>query len=232
MSRDILKELYYNQISEAQAYEICDSVVGTDEFREPGLFGMDDTEWTAWGQGVGFVAIAKWRYEGWPRICPVCGREIEVKKFGWMAKPADAGHQLIHIPCLPGPSKQERQLYEEFRGRSVSGFFSYYEREVAISFAGRAAELNLAVLLVQGVIHRDERVLEAPEDLMCSCFEVPGETWEEFTAECMKCAVSFLENAPSREGLAFDFETESEEKWPKLNRRRKEIQREREGRAS
>lgn len=228
MKRDILKGLYDGSISVEQAYDFYDAAVesAVADWAEP--LELSDPEATAHSHGVGFAELARWRYEGWPNVCPVCGQEIEVKKFGWLAKEADGGHRLVHIACLPGPAEEVKQVRTEFQEHAVPGFYNYFEREVALSFVRRAAQLNVAVTLVQGMTIRGAKVLEAPKDLMCSCWdEVPGETWEEFRDQCAACADRFLRGVSAREGLAFDLELASEQKWPELKVRREEIQRER-----
>ena len=103
--RDILKEIYEQKITEEQAYSLKDQVV--DKFHE-GRFktsianelNMDKYEWTAKCHGIDFDIIAKWRYEGWPKICSKCKKPINYKDFGWLAK----GNKLTHIKCFPGKS--------------------------------------------------------------------------------------------------------------------------------
>jgi hypothetical protein len=232
MKRNLLKELYDGNISVEQAYDIYDAAVNASvgDWAEP--LELSDAEATAYAHGVGFAELARWRYEGWPNVCPICGKEIEVEKFGWWAKEIDEGHRLVHITCLPGPTEEEKQVRDEFQPKAVPGFYNHFERDVALSFVERAAQLNLAVALVQGITIRDGRVQEAPKDLMRSCWdEVEGDTWREFRDQCFACADRFLRAIPPREGLAFDFELDPEEKWPKLKARREEIRREREERS-
>jgi hypothetical protein len=102
-SRDILAELMSraSTIEEVEAFydEIIDS---GNSPRLPELLCLSRQEWTAWCHSVGFVELASWRSEGWPNICKICGREIDVIAFGWLAQEKDGGpHWLVHIPCLP-----------------------------------------------------------------------------------------------------------------------------------
>ncbi len=80
--------------------------------------GLSFIEETAYGH-LRPDELAKWRYEGWPNICPACGKEIQnLEKLGWVVKRKDGDPRLVHLACLPGPTKEERQLADEFQGRS------------------------------------------------------------------------------------------------------------------
>jgi hypothetical protein len=174
--------------------------------------------------------MARWRYEGWPKMCPTCAKEVEnIEKGGWVVRTIDGGPRLVHLPCLPRPTKEVRQFIDEFRVRSVPEDENCYEREVALSFVKRATELNLAVIEAQGLVILHGQCQEDPEDLTLYCWEeVPGETWEEFRDQCNACIEAFLRTVSPREGLAFYFEVEPEEEWPWLKTRREEIRREKE----
>jgi hypothetical protein len=228
MKRDILKEIHEGTLSVEEADAIYDSIgepAGPPHAHD--LLGLSPAESTAFGI-VGFDELARWRYSGWPNVCPVCGQEIAVEKFGWWPKEVDGRHRLVHISCLPGPTEEEKQLRSEFQKHAVPCFYNYFEREAALRFVERANQINLAVALVYGLIIRDAKVLEAPRELLCSCWDkVPGETWEEFREQCKACAQDFLRTVPPQEGLAFDLEIHPQEKWPQLRSRRAEIQEER-----
>jgi hypothetical protein len=119
-----------------------------------------------------------------------------------------------------------RLLYEEFRELSAPESDFSYNQQIALRFVRRAADLNLAVLGMQGVICRGEKVITVPGYLKRYCWdEVPGETWEEFRDSCKAGAESFLETVPSP---VFDLELASDEEWPKLKLRRQEIRQKRE----
>lgn len=232
MKRDILQEIYDGSISSEQAEKAYDAAMDADVTHAADELGLSDIEFASYGK-VGFEELARWRYEGWPDICPTCGRKIEnIEKGGWVVKRINGAPRLVHIACLPGPTEEEKQVRSEFQEHAVPDFYNYFGREVALSFVRRATQLNLAVVEVWGMTIRDAKVQEAPKDLMWGCWdEVRGETWEEFRDQCAACAERFLRTVSPREGLAFDLELESEEKWPKLKALLEEIKRERKERS-
>ncbi len=232
MKRDLLREVYEGSISPEQADGIYDAANDEDVASVRDNLGLTLIEDTAYGY-LRPDELAKWRYEGWPNICQVCEKEIQdVQKGGWVIKRIDGDPRLIHLTCLPRPTKEERQLVEEFQGRSFPENENSYQRETALSVIKRATELNLAVIWVQGLIILDGKFEEAPEDLAYYCWaKVKGETWEEFRDNCNACIQDFVRNVPSREGLTFYLEVEPELEWPWLKTRREEIQREEEEKA-
>jgi hypothetical protein len=63
------------------------------------LLGLSRAEWTAFGQGVWFDELARWRSSGWPTRCAECGGPIVPAKFGWLARDRDPDHELVHVEC-------------------------------------------------------------------------------------------------------------------------------------
>lgn len=94
--QDILKDLYFGALSSQQADAIFDELMdssNSSQARE--ILGLSPMEWTAFGQGAGFPQLAKWRYEGWPSSCQICGAKIQVDQYGWLL--ADEG--MRHLIC-------------------------------------------------------------------------------------------------------------------------------------
>lgn len=63
------------------------------------MLGLSRVELTAHGQGASWTEIAHWRRGGWPPACVVCGRSINVDRFGWRVVELDGAAQLKHIRC-------------------------------------------------------------------------------------------------------------------------------------
>lgn len=62
--------------------------------------GLSREEWTAFGHGVGFGELARWRRDGWPDRCVVCGERIDAPRFSWLAQGDETSHHLVHVGCL------------------------------------------------------------------------------------------------------------------------------------
>ena len=98
---DLLNLLYSKKIDVDEAIDIVLAANDAYHNNENSLpyneeLMLDKYEWTAQGQGAQLNVIAKWRYEGWPRICAGCGCSIDYTKFGWFVK----NNMLYHIHCL------------------------------------------------------------------------------------------------------------------------------------
>ena len=146
--RDILTELYNGSISKDEAEDIFEQIIkhmiGTREVAPaPELLGMSHQEWMAHGDGVGLVELAKWRYEGWPDVCPKCGKKIDITRPGWFAKRKGKRHALFHLSCLGLTDVMQRDILTELRNGSISKEEAYaiYNRVMDSSEAGPAPEL-------------------------------------------------------------------------------------------
>lgn len=103
MSRDVLSELASGLATLGQIEAEYDAIMNSDRSADaPVLLGMSSIEWTAFGHGVGFDELARWRTEGWPLRCPMCDKELRPPaEFGWLAQVQEDGtHRLVHIGCL------------------------------------------------------------------------------------------------------------------------------------
>lgn len=102
MSRDVLAELASHAITLEEAESLYDAILESDRrsaVRE--LLGMTRFEWTAFGHGVGLEELARWRVDGWPRLCEICGKQVSPPEFGWLAREESSGsHRLVHVACL------------------------------------------------------------------------------------------------------------------------------------
>lgn len=101
MTRDILTEIHSGSLSLEKAEDIYDKIMdGPEANRAPELLGLTPYEWTAFCHGVSFDVLAKWRSESWPRRCLLCGKEIAIEKYGWLARQHESGAGLFHVGCL------------------------------------------------------------------------------------------------------------------------------------
>jgi len=82
--RNILKEIYEKKITEQDAYDFYEQVMNTDIKNVETFLGCSISEWTAFiWNWVPLSTIAQWRYEGWPDICAICGKNIVIEKGEW-----------------------------------------------------------------------------------------------------------------------------------------------------
>ena len=97
---DFLKRVYGKELTEDEAEEIYDNIMEhghNDSWQE--VLSMNTTEATAFMHGASFAEIARWRYEGWPTHCPVCGESLDISGGGWMVRETKAGSSIAHIGC-------------------------------------------------------------------------------------------------------------------------------------
>lgn len=99
---DILKLIYEKKISIKEAEEIENfwrdhHPVRTLEEYEKGLL-LTHAENNAFNIGL-VKQLARWRYEGWPKICPLCKKKLVIEKWGLMYKKVGNRIKLVHIDC-------------------------------------------------------------------------------------------------------------------------------------
>lgn len=103
MKRDVLSELASGEVGLAEVEALYDSMMNSDAASlVQDLLGLSSAEWTAFAHGVGFEELARWRADGWPERCPLCGKKLPAPaEFGWFAQAkADGTHRIVHIACL------------------------------------------------------------------------------------------------------------------------------------
>ncbi len=94
--RDILRELHLGILSSQQADAVFDELMdSSNSSKIKEILGISPQEWTAFGQGASLSLLAKWRYEGWPNSCRICGKAIEFEKYGWFL----SGDGMRHLHC-------------------------------------------------------------------------------------------------------------------------------------
>lgn len=95
---DLLYLLYHKKITEKQAYKLYNKAIDCPDDKYPRkLLSLSKAEWTA--QDFGYRTIARWRYEGWPKKCPLCKRKLVIEKYGWMNKKVGNRRKLAHVDC-------------------------------------------------------------------------------------------------------------------------------------
>lgn len=101
MKQDILADITKGSVSLEEAESIYDHIMDSPEaFQAAELLGLTRVEWTAFCQGIGFDVLARWRYQGWPDICPQCNRKVELEKIGWLIKQKGNEYVIIHVKWL------------------------------------------------------------------------------------------------------------------------------------
>lgn len=99
-TRDVLTELAEGRTSLADVERLYERVMASEHAADaPALLGLSAVEWTAFCQGAHWDDLARFRREGWPRTCGVCGRALAVAAFGWLVREHEGGVALIHVEC-------------------------------------------------------------------------------------------------------------------------------------
>jgi len=100
MKQDILEAILDGTLSDEGADDVLDAILdSSDAPNTETLLGLSRVEWTAHGHGALWNEIAHWRRNGWPSTCVVCGRAIDVDRFGWRIVEVDGASKLKHIRC-------------------------------------------------------------------------------------------------------------------------------------
>lgn len=100
---DILDELIRGRLTLSKAEEILERVIdSTDAGSLPAMVGMSAIEWTAFGHGAHLGDLSRWRADGWPSVCDICGKRVFVDEFGWVVRERDGTDEvgLVHVSCL------------------------------------------------------------------------------------------------------------------------------------
>jgi len=87
--RDLLCEVYQKKITDHEARLVFEAA--QHEFHHgaleiaPGLYlTLSFAELTLLLlYGLPYSFVAKWRYEGWPKTCAMCGKPIDIDADGW-----------------------------------------------------------------------------------------------------------------------------------------------------
>lgn len=99
---DLLAALARGELTLSQAEDLLDSAMASDAGTAPSRLGMSAVEWSAYAHGAHLSDLARWRLDGWPSTCDVCGLSVDVSAFGWVVREregtSDVG--LIHVSCL------------------------------------------------------------------------------------------------------------------------------------
>ena len=99
-NRDILNEISTGTLKEEQVEKILAEILrSNDAEKVESRLMLTRMEWTAYCHGATFSELSRWRDQGWPTQCILCGREIEVDKFGWKVIDKDGISKLRHIRC-------------------------------------------------------------------------------------------------------------------------------------
>lgn len=99
---DLLMRMIEEGMSEDEADRLVENVAAdpTQPFDLMRSFRLSQAEATAVLHGVPYGVVARWRYDGWPTVCCVCGRELHIDAFGWWHKLVDGEYWLGHVDCL------------------------------------------------------------------------------------------------------------------------------------
>ena len=101
--RDLLEEVRTGQVDEVEAYRVLDEVRERSVLpRSLELVSMSPAEWMAAARGLPLGALSRWRCDGWPVDCGVCGTEVEPDELEWsvVRDPEDpTGYGLRHAAC-------------------------------------------------------------------------------------------------------------------------------------
>lgn len=99
---DVLRALSEDTMTVQEVESFCARVMHSQADKLEFLLGLDHFEYIAYANGILFDNLAKWRYDGWPKVGSVCRTPIDHKKFGWFPRRDSDGNQgIAHIDCLP-----------------------------------------------------------------------------------------------------------------------------------
>lgn len=99
---NILDEINSGSLSLDEAYDKFDEILESPKIENISEhLGLSIPEYSAYAQGLGLDDLAKIRKSGWPNICKVCGKIINIETGGWFAKLDEQEKvYLTHIDCL------------------------------------------------------------------------------------------------------------------------------------
>ena len=99
--RDLLKDVYDGILNNDEADDLLSDYLetseGAGEPRESLM--LSPTEYSARASTANWSTIAKWRYEGWPDHCGICGGKIVPEDYGWESDSRGVEFGLQHINC-------------------------------------------------------------------------------------------------------------------------------------
>jgi hypothetical protein len=97
--RDIIGELISGDLSVRDVDRLYDEL---GPYRVQRSWLLSRVEWTAFAHGASWRDLARWRMQGWPRICHECRRALPPpRQYGWFVVPRSGGRSgIVHIPCL------------------------------------------------------------------------------------------------------------------------------------
>lgn len=97
---NILDKIARNEISLEKANKLYEKLISGENASEiQKILMMNDIEWTAFAQGIGFEKLANYRIEKWPEVCYKCGLKINLKNFGWWFEETPEGLRIRHLEC-------------------------------------------------------------------------------------------------------------------------------------
>lgn len=106
---DLLKEVYEGRLTDDEAEEVYMSYMyqceGEWDFLD--LLTLSRNECNANASSVYWSSIAKWRYEGWPDLCRVCGKPLVLDKWGVWLDDSQEDEWLMHLDCLKAAPSDE-----------------------------------------------------------------------------------------------------------------------------
>ncbi|CAM6000386.1 unnamed protein product [Sphagnum balticum] len=79
--------IYAHTITEEEANDLVEQALELAATQDFSALGFDiQTEWTAIAlHGISYTTAARWRYEGWPNKCIICGEMIDINDDSWRA---------------------------------------------------------------------------------------------------------------------------------------------------
>ena len=106
--------------------------------------------------------------------------------------------------------KRTTPLRERRRGPPPSK--KYKDRDEAVTFVQGCEERDIAVLGIEGFVEKDGLVAQL--DIIADFSPLSQDvTWDEYRPKVNRIAIAFLEKAPERQNLVFEFETWSRDDW-------------------
>jgi hypothetical protein len=116
---DILREIYDGNMTDEAADDLYENLF---KKYHQGMLSMTVEKFLCFSRseqtalvmyGIPYSVLARWRYEGWPNVCRICGKSMNIEDGGWRArrvfhfKGKDYLNEVFHWDCYSTLRKDE-----------------------------------------------------------------------------------------------------------------------------
>lgn len=113
-NKDILKEIYSQRITEKEAQSLFDKIIdeGLGSPSELMMLNLRKEYTAILLHDMPFTTVARWRYEGWPSKCAICGKDLNLEQGNWRAF-----HEIMINGVMQRDVMTHWNCYEKLEGR-------------------------------------------------------------------------------------------------------------------